>query len=314
MSGTLDPRVVHEAAEWFVQLQSPEAGSADHEACARWRASHADHEAAWQKALYIAQRFGQLPSSLGMPALGRSRRVARREVLKSLLLLAGAAPLGWGGYQAATAQGWLADLRTARGERRRFELADGSSLELNSASAVDLDFSAECRRLVLRQGEMLLHAVTEARPLVVRSADGCMRAQGGRFNVRQEGGVTRVAVLDGVLEVRPGGEADAALQVHAGQQLSFERGGARAITPLAAQVDAWTRGLLVADGMRLADFAAELQRYRAGFVSCADAVAELRLSGAFQLANTTPVLDSLAQVLPVRVVYRTRYWASIQPA
>ena len=135
MSGPVSPQVVHEAACWFVQLQSTDASPADHDACQRWRASHAEHEAAWQQALQVSQRFGSLPSALGMQTLARSRRQSRRGVLKSVLVLGAALPAGW---MMAREQAWFADYRTAVGERRRLQLQDGTRIELNSGRDIDV--------------------------------------------------------------------------------------------------------------------------------------------------------------------------------
>ena len=40
-------------------------------------------------------------------------------------------------------------------------------------------------------------------------------------------------------------------------------------------------------------------------------MAGLRLSGAFQLDDTDAVLESLARMLPVDVLYRTPYWVTL---
>ena len=49
----------------------------------------------------------------------------------------------------------------------------------------------------------------------------------------------------------------------------------------------------------------ELSRYRPGLLRVEPQVAGLRLSGAFQLDDTDTVLDSLARMLPIDVLYRT---------
>lgn len=314
MSGTLDPRVIHQAAQWFVQLHSPEASAREHEECARWRASHADHEAAWQKAVHVSQRLGQVPAGPGMTALARRQRIDRRDLLKTLMLAGAALPFAWAGYRGASVQGWLADYRTAAGERRELALADGSRLQLDGASAIDLAYDVDCRRLQLVRGQALLQMVDETRPFVVRTEHGCVRGQAARFNLREDADGTRLAVLEGRLEVRPRDSTHPPLQLQAGQQVRFDARLAGPVQALQEAPDAWTRGVLHLRDGRLDEFAAALQRYRPGFVTCAAEVAGLRLSGTFQLDNATPVLDSLPRILPVRVVHRTRYWAAILPA
>lgn len=89
--------------------------------------------------------------------------------------------------------------------------------------------------------------------------------------------------------------------------------GAAQPVPVSPQSQAWTQGALHADNMRLADFCAELARYRPGIVHCAGEVAGLRVSGVVQLRDTDYVLSMLATALPVQVVARTRYRVSVVP-
>lgn len=71
---------------------------------------------------------------------------------------------------------------------------------------------------------------------------------------------------------------------------------------------------LYADNQRLGDFLQELGRYRPGVLRCDPAVADLRISGGFQVDDTDAALLAVARSLPVRVVTRTRYWVSVVPA
>ncbi|WP_408908187.1 hypothetical protein [Variovorax paradoxus] len=111
-------------------------------------------------------------------------------------------------------------------------------------------------------------------------------------------------------ELIASGAADRALR--AGERASFGRGEVGPIAAVDAQTTAWTLGQLIADDMRLDDFLAELGRYRPGIVRCDPAVAGLRLSGVFPLADTERILAMLPSVLPVQVRLRTRFWATVE--
>ncbi|MNJ71245.1 fec operon regulator FecR [compost metagenome] len=69
--------------------------------------------------------------------------------------------------------------------------------------------------------------------------------------------------------------------------------------------------MLSVQQMPLGEFVTELGRYRPGLLRCADEVAALKVSGTYQLANTDQILNLIAQSLPIRVDYRTRFWVSI---
>jgi transmembrane sensor len=71
-------------------------------------------------------------------------------------------------------------------------------------------------------------------------------------------------------------------------------------------------GALVADEMRLADFLAELGRYRRGVLRCDPALADLRFSGVFPLNDTAAILAMLPQSLPVRVRTFSPYWVHLE--
>jgi transmembrane sensor len=66
--------------------------------------------------------------------------------------------------------------------------------------------------------------------------------------------------------------------------------------------------------MPLGEWVAELGRYRRGVLRCDPAVAGLRVSGAFPLDDTDRALQLLADTFPVRHVWRTRYWVSVEAA
>ncbi|MCY1351937.1 Protein FecR [compost metagenome] len=307
----IDRRIAREAARWFVRLQG-NASEAERAACADWRAGHADHERAWQLAERFHARLQDIPAGVGVPALDRPQLLDRRATLKLLTLLIVAAPLGVAGYRTLPWRAWSADERTAVGERRELTLPDGTRVQLNTDSALDVVFGADLRLLRLRAGEMLVTSAPDAagRPLLVETREGTLRPVGTRFSVRQLDGETRVAVLEGAVELRPARAAQPVL-LPAGQQARFSASAVETPVALHSQSSDWTHGVLRAEKMRLAEFAAELARYRPGLLRCDPAVAELRISGAFQLADTDKALAALARTLPVEIRYRTRYWVTI---
>jgi len=310
----LSREIALQAAEWFVLLHSGEASEADHRAFEAWRARADVHEQAWLRALAVSQRAGSLPPTLGAPALARKQRrlgaVGRRDTVRALALLITAAPVGWLAWRAAPWMQWTSTHATATGERREWTLADGSRVQLNMASAISVRMDGTARRIRQHAGEILVetaHAPPYAsQPFMVQTDDGQMQALGTRFIVRKLEHGTALAVLEGAVRVTPAASAKAG-GGHAGEQLHFDGHGASATRPVAARDSAWTLGVLYAENLRLQDFLAELSRYREGLVQCDDDVADLRVSGTYQLQDTDRILALLAQTLPVRVHERSRY-------
>lgn len=312
----VERNVARQAASWLLRLSSGRATDADVHACAAWRASKAEHEHAWQRAQRVNQRFGLIPAALGMATLNRPELKQRRAALKALVALVVAGPVGWAAWRADP-MNWTADYRSAAGERRDVALADGSTLHLNTDSAVDVAFDAATRLVRLRSGEIAVHAVADAslhpRPFVVRTSLGDIEAPPSRFCVRQLGGQCRVSVQEGRVRVSSGAQPGHVLSLSAGEQGSLTPSGVTDAAAADPHASDWMRGVLYANQLRLDAFAAELGRYRQGVLRCDPDIAHLRISGAFQLADTDAVLAALPATLPVQVRYRTPYWVTIGP-
>lgn len=313
LGGAIDPAILKEAADWLMRLHAGDAGPADWEAVERWRSRSPAHGLAWQRAEALLGDLRQIPAGPVRATLERPN--ARRRQLLRLAWIP-ALPAGWLAWQhfAVAGERW----HSATGEQRPLTLADGTRLLLNTATGIAVRFDAETRLIRLLAGEILvtsaLDPLPRPRPLVVATADGTARAIGTRFSVRRADGEdsSRVAVFEGAVEVEAGGIRR---RVDSGQRIVFGAAGPAAPEATDGAADgAWTSGMIVARRMRLADLAAELDRYRPGLLRCHPAVAELQVSGTFPALEPDRSLALLAASFPLRINYRTRYWATVEPA
>ncbi|UUN90714.1 FecR domain-containing protein [Pseudomonas extremorientalis] len=308
-----DPRLVDQAIQWMITLRFNVADDASTAAFERWLHTSAEHQLVWQRVAAMNDDFSQLPPQVGRHALhGARRHISRREGLKLLGLVAGAAGLTWLGRDYTPLPALMADYRTATGERRWVALDDGSRIQLNSASALDTAFDKERRLVRLRQGEILVNTGTDHRPFWVQTRDGYLRTLGTRLLVREEAQGTQLAVQQGTVAVFADSHAGNARQVlKPGEQVLFNRSGIRPVVGNGLDPWAWSDGVISAQAMRLDDFLAELARYRNGLVRCSEAVAGLRVSGTYQLDDTDQVLGLIAQSLKLDLTYRSRYWVTV---
>lgn len=318
VSAAVDPRLVDEAAQWLARMHAGRLSDADAQRWAQWRDQSPEHRRVWHSAEQLSRKFGAVPPDVGMPVLDRRRGLAnRRALLRTVAVLVAAPSAAWLGYRAVPWPSLGAGYRTATGERRTIELADRSRTTLNTATAIDVAFDATQRLVRQRSGEILVETAPDtnpgiSRPFLVETPQGRLRALGTRFIVRiDEGGHTRLTVLAGAVEVSAARATGTPVVVPAGRQLSFTADGTGPVTPAASGAEAWAQGVLYAEEMRLADVLSEIGRYRSGVLRCDPAVADLRVSGAFQLEDTDRVLAVLAQTLPVRLDARTRYWVTV---
>ncbi|CAI8934522.1 transmembrane sensor [Pseudomonas marginalis] len=310
---TSDPRLVDQAIQWMIKLRFNVADDASTAAFERWLHTSAEHQQVWQRVATMNDEFSHLPAQVGRHALhGARRRISRREGLKLLGLVAGAAGLTWFGRDCTPLPALMADYRTATGERRWVALNDGSRIQLNSASALDTAFTQERRLVQLRQGEILVNPGADTRPFWVQTRDGYLRALGTRFLVREEPQGTMLAVQQGTVAVFADNHAAGARQViNPDEQVLFDRSGIRSLASNGLDPWAWSDGVISARDMRLDAFLAELGRYRNGLLRCSEAVAGLRVSGTYQLDDTDEVLGLVAHSLKLDVTYRSRYWVTV---
>lgn len=302
--------VLAAAAHWHVELKS---GGADLAALQAWLESSAEHARAWALLQQMDGQLAGIPSALAMPALqaASARRRAATKLLAMLVATSGGVWLGKTGLQSHAWQAWSAQLRTAPGQRRRVQLADGGTLELNTGSAVDIDYDATRRRIRLHEGEILVRTAADRRPFVVETMHGMIRALGTRFLVRSDAASSLVAVYEHAVEVRSSASLASVQRVAAGEQLRFDAATTGALMPAESHQDSWLRGMLVAQDWTLQRLVAELARYRRGHLGCDPAVAQRPVSGTYRVDDTDAALASLCASHQLQVTYLTRYWASV---
>lgn len=260
----------------------------------------------------MQDKFDKLEPGVGRVTLS-SARAKRRDVLKVLSILLAAGAAGSVAWQGTGLPLLMADQRTSAGERRRLRLDDGSQLQMNTDTAVNIRYSDPLRELRLLTGEILIETAPDAmaRPFIVHTHDGSIRALGTRFIVRRDNDQTRVCVLEHAVEIRSV-RSTSAVRINAGQQLTFSENAIGAVQSADTQADAWTRGMLVVNDWRLGDFISELQRYRSGHLGYDPSIAGLRISGAFHLGSTDTILENLTTTLPVRIRRFSRFWVSVE--
>src|SRR4051812_27039382 len=219
---------LQQAAEWFALLRSDDVTAEDKEAWAVWLAAAPAHQAAWARIAQVSQQFEPLQqkSEQALAALKASRAVPikRRAFLNSVLSLGGIGLVGWGTWRYTplpqTLSYWRADYRTAIGEIKALDLSDGTKIWLSATTAVDVHYSAEHRKLRLRQGEILIKTAPDSRPFIVKTEHGQLEPLGTEFSVRALPSGTNISVYEGAVKVSAR-ESGATEIIQAGQQTHF---------------------------------------------------------------------------------------------
>ncbi|WP_460129446.1 FecR family protein [Pseudomonas sp. H1_D05] len=298
-----------DAARWFVRLQEPAIEADEQQRFDAWLNEHPQHrdefqllQGLWSAAdLLPAPRLKALAET---PPNRRQRRpLLRYAVAASVLAVA----LGLGLFSGLNHPGgYRAEFATALGERKHVALPDGSVIDLNSRSRLQVRFEQDRRLIELSEGEAMFSVAHDtSRPFVVEAGSGKVTVTGTRFDVRRDVTQTRVAVEQGTVKVQGRDASDnqfislsAGLGTHVDAQ--GQVAAAYAVNP--AELTAWRGGKLVFNNASLSEVAAEVSRYREKPLTVTNpAVASLRLTSVFKSDNTDALLKALPSILPVAV-------------
>ncbi len=316
MTMDLQPDARDQALQWFVRINSGEASAADRADFEAWLAADPAHGREIDALTGLWTDLGRIPDPRPRPVPRvRAPLFGRRRILAGGLAFA-----GLGGVVAMTGlpPALTSDIWTGTGELRTVTLADGTRVDLDAGSALSLAFSDSMREVSLDRGRALFTVAKDAaRPFRVAAGPGRSTALGTQFVVHRWADDVTVAVTESAVSVAaPGAGGTAEARVAAGEQVSYGPAGLGAVRKADGQVEtAWRRGKLVFEDRPLRQVVAELGRYRSGSIAMTDgALAELRVSGIFDVSDPDAALDAITRTLPVRVVSLTRYLVVLRPA
>lgn len=306
-------QALRSASHWYAVLNDESTNPQQEARWQQWYEQDQDNQWAWQQVESLRSQLTQVPGTVASRAL-HDTQLTRRHVMKGLLLLLGIGG-GWQLWQSESGIGMRADYRTAKGDISHLRLEDGSQLTLNTQSAADVRFTSQQRLIELLYGEIAIITAkdTQHRPFRVKTHQGELTALGTDFIVLQQDGITQLSVQQHAVEVILAKNPAEKRIVRAGERLVFSASEFGTIEALDEESASWTQGVLSFSDQPLSEVITTLSRYRSGILRCDPAVAGLRLSGTFPLKNTDALLNVIAQTLPVKIQYVTRYMVTILP-
>lgn len=308
-------RLIDDAIQWLVLMQSGLATDAERRNYQHWRNQDPRHEQLCSQLEARLDIFhAPIARSVGAALLQRTLNApsSRRKVLHGAVLGAGGLLLGAMLLkQRSTPFAELtADFHTGMGQRQVLTLADGSELRLNAQSAANVDFDPQRRVLRLLDGEVIVSLSKDPRrPFFVETAQARINILGSRVLVREREGQGHVAALSGAVEIAArNGER---LQLDAGHEVSYDAFSFGAVGLSRGSATAWVDGLLELRDTPLSEVVDAIRPYRRGVLRLDPAVAHMRVSGLFRLDRPEQILDTLANTLPIRIARRTELWVTI---
>lgn len=316
--------VEEQAAAWLVKRDAGRWTEADQQALDGWLEASTAHtvafirlESAWQrtgqlKALGAGTPRGTVPSpdDWQLSAVFKTPTDVPDVTLRSSFwsldraLWAMAASIVLAIMIGAWYVHWSEPLyRTPLGGVASVPMNDGSTITLNTDSAIRVALDERQRRVRLNQGEAFFQVAKDPnRPFIV-GVDGVqVIAVGTAFSVRRDGDDVLVAVTEGVVKIEGDGHS---VPVAAGNVARSGRDGTIVESKGASDLDAalsWRTGFLVFRETPLADAVAEFNRYNGRKIVVADdGVGAIRLSGKFRSTQHDAFIRLLEAGFPVRV-------------
>lgn len=231
------------------------------------------------------------PQALQRRRGGRAARV----VLPALALVISAVLLVDPAWQ-------VQDHRTAVGERRELDLADGSRLLLDAGTHLQVRRHLRSRQVLLMQGRARFEVRHSAwRRFEVDAGPVHVRNYGTVFDVDRQGDLSEVTLWRGDVGVRVDGGA-AEQRLAPGQRLLAQPGSISPAEAIGLDQADWTQGRLQFDRLPLVEVLRILQRYHDRPIVLDDPeLGPLQVSGVFDADRAETAVMLLPDILPVRV-------------
>jgi len=310
-SSAQPPSVSEQASVWFARLLADDVTAEDRARFKNWYRASPEHaraydrmQALWAMLETPAQRVQakveaeQEGPHAPLPLAGKRPYIRRFMAVSSLALTAGVLL----SHQLSIRyQNWQSDYHTAPGEQLTVALDDGSRIILNTDTALNVDFSADRRRIELLRGEGYFDvAPDKSRPFTVASGAASARAVGTAFSVRDSGDAVRVIVSEGTVEVSAGG-AHEAVRAHINQQVTYQQGRIGPVMSAdVVEALAWQRGQLIFNHQPLPKVIDEVNRYRSGQILLINPELKDRIvSGVFDTTDPNAAVDGIKATLKI---------------
>jgi len=297
-----------EAAAWHARLGARNVSTGAIEDFFTWRAEPANAEA-YRRVEKIWADTGKVADdpeiaraleeamsrNAGAPRPGRVPRT-----LLGLAAVGAAAALAIGAW---TWQQSRTVFATGVGEQRLVQLADGSSIRLDTASRIRVRFADDRRLVNLERGQALFTVAHDrTRPFIVEAGGTQVTAVGTVFDVRRDGATVSVTLVSGAVDVTPEGEGRAVRRMAAGEQTRVSSNG---LDTQAVDVEAetsWTDGRIVFRDTPLRQAVSEVNRYLTAKIELdAASLDAVPVNGVFRTGDRDAFVSTASQVFELEV-------------
>ena len=293
------------AIDWLVRQRDPAFD--DWDGFAAWLGEDARHAAIYDALASLDRDLDALPPAPSGIRIGEApapRRVLPRRWFGGAVA---AALVGAIGLSVPGLFGSGDRIETAAGKHRTVTLADGSTIEINGGSVIEID-EERPRFARLTSGEAMFNVVhRDGDPFVVEAGGAQIVDLGTAVNVVRRDRATSVAVSEGVVVYNPDRDN---VRLAAGKSLDA-RDGARPVVKDTeiASVGGWRSGLLVYSDAPLSLVAEDLRRTAGIELSIAPEATAVSFRGALIIdKDRSRTIADLAALSGTRAERRGEGW------
>lgn len=188
------------------------------------------------------------------------------------------------------------ELKTAQVSGMQQELDDGSVLDIAPDSQLTVFFTADKRQVLQGEGAAYFAvAKDKQRPFEVRLDQASVVAVGTEFNIDRDPDLIDITVYEGAVQVQANAAGPSVL-LKSGERIRIQQHKLSKVQKVDLQqlVD-WRSGWIEIENETLAYLLHRLNRSALVPVSASAEVADLRVAGRFELANTQQTLSALTE-------------------
>ena len=223
MRSVSQEELLETAFDWLERVRSQSATDSDQRALEIWLSQSYLHEEAFERARTYDSAFDQLElkdidASLLEPLAVEQDPDLKRRVISWFSIPSfqlAAAALALTAISLSIAASYILEsassapdapvllaYETGLGEQKTIALPDGSAVTLDSRTTLTVEISDDSRSVRLNAGAAHFDVVSEpARPFAVSADNLTVTVRGTEFDVRNNAGVQRVGVAEGLVEV-----------------------------------------------------------------------------------------------------------------
>lgn len=295
-------KIFDEAAAWMIKKQSAPFSVAEQEKFELWLNQSPEHFKAWEKAEKLMSMFDQCPRESSQ-ILHDSHFSMKKKIQGGLFAFAFLCVSGSIFWFSDMRYRYFSDYVTAFGQTKSIDLEDGSHIQLNAETALDIQYAKNSRTIRLHYGEVFIRTAVDSlsRPFLVDTSHAQLQALGTVFNVqyfKKTAEQTCLGVVESAVKVTLKKSKEQYV-LKQGEQLCFDQAHFSQKQALDSNHILWQSNRMVASETALAPFIMQIGRYYSQQMEVDPRLSQLKISGNYPTDHFDNLVLALESSYPI---------------